>query len=137
MVFDSGSTFAYELDSNTLDGDLLYSSGTLDLVGGSQLTLTELASGTLAGGNKLTLISYTGAWNNGLFEYLGSALADDSIITLGTNQWVFNYNDSIGGGNFTTDQTGATGFVTITVIPEPAAAFLGGIGMLALLRRRR
>jgi len=34
--------------------------------------------------------------------------------------------------------TGATNFVTMTVIPEPnAAALLGGLGTLCLLRRRR
>ena len=32
---------------------------------------------------------------------------------------------------------GATGFVTMTVVPEPGAALLGSIGLLALLRRRR
>lgn len=31
----------------------------------------------------------------------------------------------------------STGFVTITAIPEPKAALLGALGMLALLRRRR
>jgi MYXO-CTERM domain-containing protein len=30
-----------------------------------------------------------------------------------------------------------SGFVTITAVPEPGAALLGGLGLLALLRRRR
>jgi hypothetical protein len=69
---------------------------------------------------------------------LGSTLADDSTFTLGANQWLFNYNDTTGGSNFSGNQTGAASFVTMTVIPEPNAAMLvGGLGMLALLRRRR
>ena len=31
----------------------------------------------------------------------------------------------------------STGDLTITAVPEPAAALLGGLGLLTLLRRRR
>lgn len=138
LSFATGSSFAYELNSSLLDGDLVDSAGTLDIASGTILTLTDLAAGTLANGSKLTLISYFGGWvNTELFTYLGDTLADDSVITLGSNQWVFNYNDTSGGSNFAADQTGATGFVTMTVVPEPAAALLGGLGLLTLLRRRR
>ncbi len=142
--FLAGSTYAYELNSSAIDGDLTYSTGTLDITNGvgplgTTLTLTELFSGTLAVNDKLTLISYTGGWTSGeLFNYLGSTLADDSTFTLGANQWLFNYNDTTGGSNFTADQSGAVNYVTMTVIPEPnVAALLGGLGVLALLRRRR
>jgi autotransporter-associated beta strand protein len=131
------STYAYELNSSTLNGDLTYSTGTLDIASGATLTLTELASGALAAGSKLTLISYNGIWNGGLFTYLGGTLADDSSITLGANQWQFNYNDTTGGSNFTGDQGAGVGFVTLTVIPEPASCLLGILSGAALLRRRR
>lgn len=137
VAFNNGSTFAYELDSASLNGDLLDSSGTLSLSGTVTLTLTELASGVLAHGSKLTLIDYVGVWNGGTFTYLGNALADDSIIMLGGNQWQFNYNDTVGGANFASDQTGSTGYVTMTVVPEPSIVLLGGLGALGLLRRRR
>lgn len=144
LNFITGSTYAYEIDATAtlgLQGDLAYSSGTLDIATGTNLTLTELASGIWSSGAKLTLISYfsdggASGWNDGLFNY-GSAIADDSSITIGSQLWTFNYNDLTGGTNYVADQTGNR-FVTITAIPEPNAAMLaGGLGMLVLLRRRR
>lgn len=138
LNFINGSTYAYELDSNSLDGDLAFSTGTLDIASGALLSLSELASGSLATGSKLTLISYLGGWTGSeLFTYSAATLADDSTFTLGSNTWLFNYNDTSGGGNFLGDQAGATSFVTMTVVPEPSAAMLGGIGAFLLLRRRR
>ncbi len=51
-------------------------------------------------------------------------------------QWMFDYNDTSAGTNYTTDLTGGS-YVTMTAVPEPRVALLGGLGMLALLRRRR
>ena len=143
LNFLTGSTYAYELSTLGLNGDLAYSSGTLGIAVGTILTLTDLGGSTaLAGGSKLTLISSVGAWDLGLFSYDTGAglttLADDSTFTLGANIWKFDYNDTLAGSNFTGDTTGATNFVTMTVIPEPdVAALLGGLGTLCLLRRRR
>ena len=145
LSFVTGSTYAYELQTNlygttpNLAGDLAYSSGALSIAGTTTLTLTDLATTTaLANDSKLTLISSVNAWNGGLFTYLGNTLANDSTFTLGANTWKFNYNDTTGGSNFTTDQAGANNYVTMTVIPEPnVAALLGVLGGLALLHRRR
>jgi autotransporter-associated beta strand protein len=143
LNFNTGSTYAYELNTLGLNGDLTYSSGTLSIATGTILTLTDLSASTaLANGSKLTLISSVGAWNGGLFSYDAGAglvtLSDDSDITLGANVWRFNYNDTSAGSNFISDTTGATNFDTLTAIPEPnVAALLGGLGVLALLRRRR
>ena len=134
LVFSPTSTFDYELNSSVLAGDLVDSTGSLSIASGAGLALAELASGILSVGDKLTLISYNGTWNNGIF----TGYADGATFTLGSNTWLMDYNDDTGGGNFSADQSGALGFVTITVVPEPAATL--GLALLlsvALLRRRR
>ena len=149
LSFVSGSTYAYELQTNLyagtpgVAGDLTFSTGTLDIQAGTILTLTDLAATTaLANGSKLTLISYFGGWTSGeLFSYDAGAglttLADNSTFILGANQWRFDYNDTTGGLNYTGDQSGATSFVTMTVVPEPGTTLIGSLGLLALMRRRR
>jgi hypothetical protein len=141
LSLEAGSTFAYEINNDAaagVAGDLTAVTGnlTLDLGNATLLTLGELGTGSWSVGEKLTLISYSGAWNGGLFNY-GSTLADDSIINFSGMDWLFNYNDTAAGTNYTGDLTGSS-FVTMTAVPEPgAAALVGGLGMLALLRRRR
>jgi autotransporter-associated beta strand protein len=134
------ATFAQEINNDaaaTVAGDLTAVTGnlTIDLGNAAILTLTELGSGSWSANEKLTLISYSGTWNGGLFNY-GGTLADDSTINFSGATWQFNYNDTVAGSNYTSDLTG-TSFVTMTVIPEPRAALLGGLGLLMLLRRRR
>ena len=141
LSLEAGSTFAYEINNDAaagVAGDLTAVTGnlTLDLGNASLLTLSELGTGSWSIGEKLTLISYSGTWNGGLFSY-GSTLADDSTINFSGMDWLFNYNDTSAGTNYTGDLTGSS-YVTMTAIPEPnAAALVGGLGMLALLRRRR
>jgi len=141
LSLEAGSTFAYEINNDAaagVAGDLTAVTGnlTLDLGNATLLTLGEIGTGSWSLGDKLTLISYSGAWNGGLFNY-GSTLADDSIIDFSGMDWLFNYNDTAAGTNYTGDLTGSS-FVTMTAVPEPdAAALVGGLGMLALLRRRR
>ena len=59
-------------------------------------------------------------------QYSGSLLDADLNgvwdLTSGSNTWQF---------------TESTGVLGLTVVPEPSTALLGGLGMLALLRRRR
>ena len=141
LTLQGGSTFAYEIDNDaaaSVAGDLTAVTGnlTLDLVSLANLTLTDLGTGSWSAGEKLTLISYSGAWNGGLFNY-GGILADDSTFTFSGMDWSFNYNDTSAGTNYTGDLTGSN-YVTMTAIPEPNfAALLGGFGVLLLFRRRR
>jgi hypothetical protein len=113
-------------------------------IGGINLTnaggIGQTNAFTLSG-NKITLIGYsTGTWNSGLFTYLGNTLDDDSNFTFSGIDWTFDYNDDVAGANYNSDLASFTSsgrFVTMTAIPEPSAALLGGIGMLLLFRRRR
>ena len=113
-----------------VNGTLSLTGVTLDLSGAS------LGLGTWLAGDKLTLISYTGtAITSGFAGY-----TDDTTYTggiFGTNQWMFNYDDATAGANYNGEASGSS-FVTFTVVPEPAVAMLiGGLGIVALLRRRR
>ncbi len=143
LSFTTGSTFGYELDSTVGLGsaaDLQLVSGTLNLTGVVNLSLADLASGgtasAFADNTVFTLINYTGAWNSGIFSFGGDALADGDTFTAGLNTWRIDYDAVSGGSNFS-DEHVAGNFVNITAIPEPSAALLGGLGLLALLRRRR
>lgn len=137
VTFNNNSTFAGELTTNTVDGDILLANGDLALNGTVYLTLTDLLTATpVTNGTILTLINYSGVWNNGLFTYGVNTLADDSSFTLNGQDWKIDYNSTTDGVNFASE-TNYTNFVNITAIPEPSAALLAGLGALALLRRRR
>ncbi len=152
LSFTTASAFEYELNKDAAAneaGDLTAVAGSLSLAGTVTLNLVEAGIGSwelgtplgdhfgITPADKLTLISYDGTWNGGMFTYLGNLLLDDTYFMLNGQQWLFNYNDTDAGINYTGDLGSATRFVTITV-PEPnVAALLGGLGVIALLRRRR
>lgn len=117
---------AYEFTGGSTTADLVNVGGTLDLTG-SGISWSNLGTYTL--GNKFTLFGY----NTGALTGTFTGYNDDTEHTFGGGLWLINYND------LTTGSNGGTGtrFVTITAVPEPAAALLGSIGLFALLRRRR
>ena len=140
LTLNSGSIFEYEIDRSAAlgaAGDLTAITGDLSIAAGAILTIQDLGlTGTWDLGTKLTLMSYTGDWNGGFFTYDNQTLNNGDTFIFSGATWQFFYDDTVAGSNFTEDLTG-TSFVTMTVIPEPATALLGGLGMLALLRRRR
>ena len=141
LTLNDGSTFAYEVDSSvsaTVGADLMKVAGNLGLSGTVTLTLDDLAVTDLAfaNGTIFSLINYTGTWNGGKFTFGGNLLDNNEQFTAGLNTWEIRYDDTTGGSNFSGEYA-AGSFVNITVVPEPRAALLGGLGLLILLRRRR
>lgn len=134
LTMVAGSKFQFEAaNAGTTGADLMVVNGNLSLTGVTlDLSLANLGLNTWQAGDKLTLLSYTGADVTGGFN----GFLDNTSYTFGSNQWMFDYNDTQAGDNYLSEATGNR-FVTMTVIPEPAAALLGGLGLLGLLRRRR
>lgn len=127
LALGATSTYLFELNNTTDLADLTNVAGTLNIASGTILDLVQL--GSYAVGDKFTLFSYSIGNLSGTF----SGLADGSTFNDGGGLWQINYSDLSAGIN------GGTGssFVTITAVPEPGAALMGSLGMLALLRRRR
>jgi hypothetical protein len=131
--------------ANTYTGGTTVLSGNLatDLVGNfglGNVTVTDSISASLTLGN-------------------GASIADTAILFFGDDATI-NLNNastetlfgitqtddsqSIAAGTYTAEQLneefGVDSFIgsgTLTVVPEPSAALLGGLGVLGLLRRRR
>jgi autotransporter-associated beta strand protein len=127
----TGSKFSFELDGsggtpdqlafwNYLSGDLTLNANTIDLsLLGTQAAGTHSVDIFRFFSNAGTTAT-THAFSSGLnIGTLGTGISSASIDWDGTG----NNNQTIA--------------LTYTVIPEPRAALLGGIGLLMLLRRRR
>jgi autotransporter-associated beta strand protein len=100
-TFSASGSMAAEINSATVESDKLAVTGNLTLDAATTLTLTDLGAATVAGGAKLVLISYTGTWNGTPF----AGKANNSKITLGTNEYTLKYDDSVSGTNAVTLST--------------------------------
>lgn len=128
VTFDSGwrgfnsptaTGFSVTFSLINVTDNLLISSQTYNFpVPGAAITNTYTP---IAQGNTVTI-----NYDNSLASMVGDTIALRISGTGSPNQ---------GGNNFA--NTGWIDNVSVTAIPEPGAALLGGIGMLALLRRRR
>jgi autotransporter-associated beta strand protein len=149
-TFSGSSTFAYEYDSTNpaslaAAADLLVVNGDLSIGSGAIITFDDLATSPLPFTDYTTvfaLINYAGTWNNGLFTYGGTPLADESTFSVGGQQWQIDYNrtSSAGLDNFTGDYLSSSSFVTITAVPEPSTCVMALAGLACggyLVRRRR
>jgi autotransporter-associated beta strand protein len=141
LTMHSGAILEYEIIDNGINGaDLLAVNGPLSLsnvtLSLDAASLTALAAGSWSFGDKITLLSYLDG-GSGITAGFNGYL-DDTSYFFGTNEWLFNYNDTTAGNNFESDVNadGQNHFVTMTLIPEPSAALLGALGILSLLRRR-
>ena len=143
--------------NNTYTGDTLVNNGTLALASTGGLKFVIGATGV---NNKITGTGAGTVTLDGLFIFdltsAGTTLGDSWNIVDAANLSesygsTFNVGGSFGktgggtGPGLWTQPIGLTSnyyeFDTssgiLTVIPEPGAALLGGLGLLALLRRRR
>jgi MYXO-CTERM domain-containing protein len=111
--------------------------GTLDGTSNITLTFDYVRFGT----SPLNVAIYNGASFDtvlGTATYAAGAIGSKSITVnnvagataIRIGFWQGTYNGSVAAG---LDNVA----VSVTAIPEPSAALLGGLGLLALLRRRR
>jgi MYXO-CTERM domain-containing protein len=91
--------------------------------------LTLPVSGTTNSGDSAEAVSFTGSGSySETIDLSGYTISD-----LGNYKWLL-----LGfAADATTNNTSTISNLSLTVVPEPSAALLGGLGMLALLRRRR
>jgi fibronectin-binding autotransporter adhesin len=133
LTFNSGSTFSYEMNTNlslTVAADLVNASGDLTFAATDVALAITDAGSTLLAGAKFTLIAYSGNWNGGTF----AGHPNNSLITVGLNQYALKYNDTTMGQNFATESLAGAGvhYVTLTAVPEARAfVMLGLVGVVA------
>lgn len=122
LAFGSGGVLMMQLEG-TIAGtgyDQVILNGAGSLAGTLSLAWNLLS--TASDGTILTLISNDGSDAfTGSFNYAEGATVTDNL----GGSWTLSYLGN--GGND----------LILTAVPEPAAALLGGLGMLMLLRRRR
>jgi fibronectin-binding autotransporter adhesin len=138
LTLGAGSTYLYDLTGDAALGlnsaDLGDVAGDLTITAGSILDLVQL--GTYTANNKFTLFAYDGTFSGTFKDTFSNVLTDGATFTDAGGIWTIDYNDTTAGANGGVSASNT--YVTITAIPEPNfAALFGGLGVLALLRRRR
>jgi MYXO-CTERM domain-containing protein len=113
LTLSSGSISNFEINTAGDIADLAISSALLTF--GGTLNVTRIGSALVAGDtfNLFDWSSATGTFSTVNLPSLDTGLAWDQSRLYSSGQ------------------------ISVTVVPEPGAALLGGLGMLALLRRRR
>lgn len=125
--------------------DTMAITGSLDLTslttGGFNINLWSLSStGPDVNGDALnfsTTTNYTWILASTTTGITGFD-ATNFILNAGTNNGTSGFSNALDGGAFTISQSGNSLLLNYTAaVPEPSVAVLGGMGLLALLRRRR
>ena len=110
LTLASGATLSGQIDSDSAAANRIAVTGNVNL-GGANLDLTDLGTATLAGGTKLTLLTYTGTLN-GTFN----GLAEGASLTLGANTFTIAYQDA---GAVTLSATATAGYANWAATHAP------------------
>jgi len=110
----------------------------------SSPTLTNVSPNNTSAGTDtldfrvvLDLTSWDGSSNFGTATYFAKFTSNANFVELGTGT-LNSTNSSFGSVGFSNGfSNGSISSFELSQIPEPSAALLGGLGLLALLRRRR
>ena len=133
----TGAVYEGVINTSTLAASLAEIQGDLTVgFSGALLTLTDLGSNTGDPvGTKFTLMSYTGFWDGGTFNF-GTVgfINNNEQFTFGSNTFQLTY-DAVGPGPNEHDVI----LTVVSSVPEPASAglLLGGVALLAGRRRRK
>ena len=145
LTVADGATLAPGNSPGTLN------TGTLTLADTSILSFELNPTDTTVGSNINDLVSVTGNLTlDGILNVVATS-GDFLAVTEGMAWRLFNYTGTLtnnlvnfslsmptlGAGLDWEIDTATAGQVNLVVVPEPGAALLGGLGLLALLRRRR
>jgi autotransporter-associated beta strand protein len=96
LTFGNNSTLAIEINTALGTADQLIVTGDVDTGGNTvNLTLTDLGgNATLALGTKLTLVDYSGVWDDtDIVHFNAAPVPNGSKITLGANTFIVDYSD--------------------------------------------
>ena len=114
----------------SIAGSLAFASGA-DFVFSTTMTLDVVGAVTFGSFGIADLVGLDSSVAAGTYTLINGAVDFTNVINVGLANAV-----SLGGGKSAYLQSGSLQ-VVVTAIPEPGAAVLGGLGLLALLRRRR
>ncbi|MEO7098796.1 MAG: autotransporter-associated beta strand repeat-containing protein [Luteolibacter sp.] len=125
----AGSTLSMDINGSTLGSgyDQLNITGTVSLANALSL---NLGGYTPVNSTLFFILANDGA--DAITGTFSNASIDGSTYTLDGQDFRISYFGDSTGGTFTGGND-----VVLMAVPEPGAALLGGLGVLALLRRRR
>lgn len=96
LDFGNNSTLAIEIDTSTGTADRVIVTGDVHTGGNKvNLTLTDLGANVpLANDTKLTLVTYSGVWDDtDIVHFNNAPVPDGATISLGANSFTVDYND--------------------------------------------
>ncbi len=123
LALNTSSIFTVQFDSTAIAVDAITLNGNLNIASGAVLNVSDIGSNPINIFDvPASVITYTGAWNGGIF----AGLPDDSYFMSAGQAYQISYDG------------GAVTLTMVAAIPEPctAVSLLGGLGILLGMRRR-